>query len=253
MNTTKSIQENYQDSPIPTAEPVVEIVLETVVEPVEAVVETVVEAVVETVVEPVVEPVEALVETVVETVVEPLQLVEKTISEPISNLETSAENPILFISRPALMSQFLLDILVKNDNIKEFADKITLKVSNKTLEILKKILAKAPEALDKVVENVNDILSDGVIDHKDIPKMIILITNLYKTDLKGLIKSRGMTTTDVVYFIQFILKLVVDLKFVVVYNKVQIFEIIDASAALLEMILPTEEIKCNKFFPCFRV
>ena len=252
MNTTKSIQENYQDSPIPTVEPVVEIVLETVVEPVvepvEALVETVVEPV-EPLVETVVEPVEAL----VETVVEPLQLVEKTISEPISNLETSAENPILFISRPALMSQFLLDILVKNDNIKEFADKITLKVSNKTLEILKKILAKAPEALDKVVENVNDILSDGVIDHKDIPKMIILITNLYKTDLKGLIKSRGMTTTDVVYFIQFILKLVVDLKFVVVYNKVQIFEIIDASAALLEMILPTEEIKCNKFFPCFRV
>ena len=154
-------------------------------------------------------------------------------------------------SRPALMSHFLIDILVKNDDIKSFADKITLKVSNKTLETLKTILAKAPEALDKVVENVKDILSDGIIDHKDIPKMIILVTNLYKTDLKALIKSNGMNTTEVVGFIQFILKLVIDLDFVEVKDKVQMFEIIEASGALLEMVIPPQEIKCPGFLSCF--
>jgi hypothetical protein len=178
----------------------------------------------------------------------PEQLVEDTTHDPIDN---TVENIVTETSRPALMSQFLIDILVKNDDIKGFADKITLKVSNKTLEILKNILAKAPEALDKVVDNVKDILSDGVIDHKDIPKMIILVSNLYKTDLKALIKSKGMTTEEIVKFILFILKLVIDLDFVEIKDKVQMFEIIEASGALLEMIIPPQEIKCPGFLSCF--
>ena len=178
-----------------------------------------------------------------------------SITPEIPPVETPIEEQkietIIISSRPALMSQFLIDILVKNDDIKSFADKITLKVSNKTLETLKNILAKAPEALDKVVDNVKDILSDGVIDHKDIPKMIILVTNLYKTDLKSLVKSNGMTTTEVVQFIQFILKLVIDLDFVDVNDKVQMFEIIEASGALLEMVIPPQEVKCPGFLSCF--
>jgi hypothetical protein len=172
--------------------------------------------------------------------------------EPVDTpIEEQKTETIIISSRPALMSHFLIDILVKNDDIKSFADKITLKVSNKTLETLKNILAKAPEALDKVVDNVKDILSDGVIDHKDIPKMIILVTNLYKTDLKSLVKSNGMTTTEVVQFIQFILKLVIDLDFVDVNDKVQMFEIIEASGALLEMVIPPQEVKCPGFLSCF--
>ena len=183
-------------------------------------------------------------------------LINITIDETLTELPLLPQPPktqieqVLFTNRPALMSKFLIDILVKDDDIKSFADKITLKVSNKTLETLKNILAKAPEALDKVVDNVKDILSDGVIDHKDIPKMIILVTNLYKTDLKALIKSNGMTTTEVVGFIQFILKLVIDLDFVSVNDKVQMFEIIEASGALLEMVIPPQEIKCPGFLSC---
>lgn len=178
-------------------------------------------------------------------------LIHITIDTVVPELPKHQIETVLLSNRPALMSQFLIDILVKNDDIKSFADKITLKVSNKTLEILKNILAKAPEALDKVVDNIKDILSDGVIDHKDIPKMIILVTNLYKTDLKTVIKSKGMTTTEVVEFIQFILKLVIDLDFVNVNDKVQMFEIIEASGALLEMVIPPQEIKCPGFLSCF--
>jgi hypothetical protein len=179
--------------------------------------------------------------------------IENTVTVEHEEVQETKIDPIILTSRPALMSQFLIDILVKKDDIKSFADKITLKVSNKTLEILKNILAKAPEALDKVVDNIKDILSDGVIDHKDIPKMIILVTNLYKTDLKNLVKSKGMTTTEVVEFIQFILKLVIDLDFVDVNDKVQMFEIIEASGALLEMVIPPQEIRCPGFLSCFCV
>jgi hypothetical protein len=146
-----------------------------------------------------------------------------------------------------LISQLLVDILVKNDDIKSFADKITVKVSNKTLETLKLILNKAPETLDKIVDNVKDILRDGIIDHKDISKIIILVTNLYKTDFKNVITSKALTTTEIVEFIKFILKMVIDFDYVQVKNKQEIFDIIEASTSLLEMVIPPQKIKCNWF------
>ena len=177
----------------------------------------------------------------------PTEVVEEIHIKVVKEILTK---PIIF-NKQALVSQLLIDILVKNDDIKDFADRITIKINNQALVILKKILTKAPEALDKVVDNLTDILSDGVIDHKDIPKMIILVSNLYKTDLKSIISSQALTTTEVVEFIQFVIKLVIDLGFVHVNDKVQIFEIIEASGALLEMVIPPQEIKCTGLFSCF--
>jgi hypothetical protein len=188
----------------------------------------------------------------------PTVTVEEISTEVLEEISTvtveQISTPIVF-NKQALVSQLLIDILVKNDDIKDFADRVTIKINNNALVILKKILSKAPEALDKVVGNLSDILSDGVIDHKDIPKMIILVSNLYKTDLKSIISSQALTTTEIVEFIQFVIKLVIDLDFVNVKDKVQIFEIIEASGALLEMVIPPQEIKCPGFLsclPCFK-
>ena len=195
-------------------------------------------------------------EITTETVVEiPTEAVKEITKEAVKEITTETvvkihTKPIVF-NKQALISELLIDILVKNDDIKDFADRITIKINNQALVILKKILSKAPEALDKVVDNLTDILSDGVIDHKDIPKMIILVSNLYKTDLKSIISSQALTTTEVVEFIQFVIKLVIDLGFVHVNDKVQIFEIIEASGALLEMVIPSQEIKCTGLFSCF--
>ncbi len=171
-------------------------------------------------------------------------------SEKIEITETVVES-VTEVTKTMLMSQLLVDILVKNDDIKSFADKITVKVSNKTLDILKLILNKAPDSLDKIVDNVKDILRDGVIDHKDIPKMIVLVTNLYKTDFKKVISSQALTTTEIVEFIKFILKMVIDLDYIQVKDKQEIFDIVEASTALLEMVIPPQEVNCN-WFPCLR-
>ena len=202
-------------------------------------------------------------EVVKESTLEVIEEIPKVNSKPINIIDVQLEHesntdniitPITF-NKHALVSQLLIDILVKNDDIKDFADRVTIKINNNALVILKKILSKAPDALDKVVDNLTDILSDGVIDHKDIPKMIILVSNLYKTDLKSIISSQALTTTEIVEFIQFVIKLVIDLDFVNVKDKVQIFEIIEASGALLEMVIPPQEIKCPgflSFLPCFK-
>lgn len=153
-----------------------------------------------------------------------------------------------------LMSKLLVDILVKNDDIKGFADKISIRVGSKTLEMLQSILLKSPKSLDMIVKNLEDILRDNVIDHKDIPKMIILVSNLYKTDLKRVITVNKLTSGEIIEFIIFIVKLVIDLDFISVHNKLETYEIIDASAALLEMVIPSsasQKINCS-FLPCFK-
>jgi hypothetical protein len=149
----------------------------------------------------------------------------------------------------ALMSALLVDILVTNDDIKGFADKISIRVGSKTLEILQSILAKSPESLVKIVSNLQDILTDGLINHKDIPNMIILVSNLYKTDLKSVIAAKKLTSDEIIQFILFMVKLVIDLDFIRVENKVEMYKIIEASGALLEMIIPASSVSP---FSCFR-
>ena len=172
-----------------------------------------------------------------------------------SHVVTEDSHVVVERTRISLMSELLVDILVKNDDIKGFADKISIRVGSKTLEMLKSILSKSPESLDKIVKNLEDILKDGVIDHKDIPRMIILVSNIYKTDFKSVITAKKLTSEEIVSFIIFIVKLVIDLEFINVNNKVEIYEVIDASAALLEMIIPSQEINCsllNRCFPCLK-
>jgi hypothetical protein len=147
-------------------------------------------------------------------------------------------------TKAVLLSTFLVDILVSNDDIKGFADKITIRVGSKTLEILQSILAKSPESLDKIVLNLQDILRDGLINHKDIPNMIVLVANLYKTDFKRVITLKKLTSDEIVQFIIFIIKLVIDLDLIKVNDKEEVYEIIDASSQLLEMIIPPSSGNC---------
>lgn len=157
--------------------------------------------------------------------------------------------------RAALMSALLVDILITNDDIKGFADKITIRVGSKTLEMLQSILAKSPESLDQVVTNLREILKDGLINHKDIPNMIVLVANLYKTDLKSVIAAKKLTSDEIIQFIIFIVKLVIDLDFIKVENKVEMYEIIDAASLLLEMIIPSPQdlnfSNCGGCLGCF--
>jgi uncharacterized protein YoxC len=217
----------------------------------------------EDIVQPAVEEVHQAVEEV-HQVVEAVHQAVEAVHQAVEEVHQAAEEVHQVVeevhqtvekTRISLMSEMLVDILVKNDDIKGFADKISIRVGSKTLEMLKSILSKSPESLDKIVKNLEDILRDGVIDHKDIPRMIILVTNLYKTDFKNVISAKKLSGGEVIEFIIFILKLVIDLDYISVKNKVEIYEIIDASAGLLEMIIPSGEINCGflgKCFPCLQ-
>lgn len=192
--------------------------------------------------------VEPIVETVevpkVEVVTEPGAGTGLNIVKEVSDtLSTSTVKPSF--------SEYLINMLIKNDNIKELLDKISFKVDDKLIAILKTILSKSPESLNKITDNIKDILKDGSIDQKDIPKLLVLVTVLYKTEFRNIIKHFSLTTTEIVNFIKFLIKLVIELDFIHVSNKADTFELIEVSGELLELVIPAEEINTEKCRSCF--
>lgn len=151
------------------------------------------------------------------------------------------------MSEQESLSSLLVKLLLVNDDIKEFSDKISVKLSSNTLLLLKTVLKKSPSSLDNVMKNINEILKDGKIDHKDIPNIVVLVTDFYLLDIKSVVKNQKVD--DIVDFIQFLMKVIVDLNYVKVRDKEETFFVIDSSSALLRMMISVSTRKC--LFPCF--
>ncbi len=169
----------------------------------------------------------------------------ENINEEVKTEEVKPEEVKTEILKKNVLSEYLSDLILSNDNIKEFLNKTTLKIDDKILSILRVILEKSPTSLDKITDNIKDILNDGVIDHKDIPKLLILVTNLYKTDFKQIILTMSLTSKEIVEFIKTLIKLIIDLDIVHTNNKNETFELIDVSSELLELVIPSQEISVN--------
>lgn len=151
------------------------------------------------------------------------------------------------MSEQESLSSLLVKLLLVNDDIKEFSDKISVKLSSNTLLLLKTVLKKSPSSLDNVMKNINEILKDGKIDHKDIPNIVVLVTDFYLLDIKSVVKNQK--TDDIVDFIQFLMKVMVDLNYVKVGDKEETFVVIDSSSLLLKMVISVARRRC--LFPCF--
>ena len=149
------------------------------------------------------------------------------------------------------VSELLVSKFIKNDDIKEFLNKLTFKLDDKVLSILKLILDKSPDVLDKITDNIKDILKDGNIDQKDIPLLFKLVANLYKTDFKNIVSRMSLNTKEIVLFIKSLILLLIDLDIIKVSNKKETSEIIDVSAELLEFVIPVEEVNTNCCFSLF--
>ncbi len=128
----------------------------------------------------------------------------------------------------------------------EIANSFTFPVNSTVISIVKRILEKSPESLNKITVSVKDILADGVIDQKDIPKMLVLVTNLYKTDFSKILLDITFTSSDIIELIKFLIKTVIEFDLVKVENKKNAFEMIDVSGELLELVLPDNQIKVTE-------
>ena len=140
------------------------------------------------------------------------------------------------------LNKILSTFVVSNDYTKI----ITYPLNDNVLNIIKIILKDSPTSLEKMSNIIKDIIGDGKLDISDIPKIVLLITELNNTNLKDVFKTQNIQKSDIFDLIKFIIHLIVELKYVTVENEKKIFDMLDISLTLLNTNIDISSIVAMK-------
>ena len=163
-----------------------------------------------------------------------------------SSIELTIEDKKMVIGK--LLADFLID-KTKVDKLK-----VDLNLSTQFLDFLSKITESYPELLNEIEKSLTDIVSDKVIDSNDIPKLVVLIKNVYKNfnDSNNFKKLFKITIEDSINFIKNILLILIELEHIKVKDKDSVIIIIDLCIDLLTTSVDVTETLISKFKSCFR-
>ncbi len=196
---------------------------------------------------------------VVETVVNDVEEKKEAVTEVIEQVKENAAGVIADVSevKPKTAVELLGGLIVNSDEVKKLKEEAKIEVDETTLSILRLILDKSPASLDKITDLIKEVLSDGVLDYKDVPKLIMIVNTVYKTDIKGIAKDFTVTPANIINLIKFIIKLLIEKDVIKCENKQNVNELIEVSGQLLEMVVETETVKagmtnCLSCLPWFK-
>ena len=181
---------------------------------------------------------EALENNVVE---EPLTI--ETVELEEANLETK--------EKLVNLTSLLAELLVDKSRLEKI--KIDLNLDGKFVELLKSINLLFPNLFTEMDASLKDIVSDKVIDSKDVPKLIVLIKNVYKkfNDSKEFKKINNISVGDSINFIKNLLLLLIELEYIKVDDKDSVILIIDLCIDLLTTSVDVTEGIIDKIRSCF--
>ncbi len=145
----------------------------------------------------------------------------------------------------------LLEFLRKHVVSSEFCEKLAVKVDDKVVVVLKKILEKTPDSLTKIADGIVSILSDGVLDTKDIPKLIMIVMELFNTDFRKVVDV-SLNSQEIVQFVKFMIVLMIIHDFIKVGNKETALEMVAMSSQLLELVVVPLDVVAKKSCCCWR-
>lgn len=151
--------------------------------------------------------------------------------------------------------KFFSDLTGTSDKVNELKIKLSFTIDDKVLELVKLIVDKSPESFKTISKTFNEIVADGKLDASDIPKVVLLVSNLYKTDLKQIFADQKLKVSNLLDLIKFLVHSVIELELVPVENKEKILEVLNVSLTLLdsalELPIPSVKEVENLFSKCF--
>lgn len=121
----------------------------------------------------------------------------------------------------------LSNILTHNLMNAAFTEKLT----EQEIDFLKNLVGFRNDIVTNIVESINAILQDGVLDVKDIPSILVLMTNL----MKVYYSSKDFVNIRVVSILRFLLDSILGIVPLNTEEVVVIQSVVDASLSLLEM------------------
>lgn len=151
-----------------------------------------------------------------------------------------------------VMGKLLADFLLDKTKVDKL--KIDLNLNTKFLDFLKKVTESYPELLNDIEKSLSDIVSDKVIDSNDIPKLIVLIKNVYKNfnDSNNFKKLFNVTIEDSIYFIKNIILILIELDYIKVKDKNEVTQIIELCIDLLTTSVDVTETLYDRITSCFK-
>ena len=150
------------------------------------------------------------------------------------------------------LSTLIAQLLINETQLNEL--KINLKLESSFLDLLKKINELLPELLGDIDTSISEIVKDKVIDSKDVPRLIVLIKDVYKrfTDSKRLKVIDNITLEDSINFIKNLLLMLIELEHIKVNDKENVLLIIDLCVDLLTTSIDIKEGLIDKIKGCLK-
>ena len=191
--------------------------------------------------------------------VQPVEQVVAEQKDVHNNVEHKADDSVSETSiglsiedKKMVMGKLLADFLLDKTKVDKL--KIDLNLNTKFLDFLKKVTESYPELLNDIEKSLSDIVSDKVIDSNDIPKLIVLIKNVYKNfnDSNNFKKLFNVTIEDSIYFIKNIILILIELDYIKVKDKNEVTQIIELCIDLLTTSVDVTETLYDRITSCFK-
>lgn len=150
------------------------------------------------------------------------------------------------------LGTILGNLLVNETGLNDL--KVKLNLSGEYLDLLKKISEMFPDLLGEIDVSISEIVADKVIDSSDVPRLIVLIKNVYKkfSDTKKLNTIQNITLEDSINFIKNLLLILIELEHIKVNDKANVLLIIDLCVDLLTTSIDVTDSLVDKIKSCFK-
>jgi hypothetical protein len=129
--------------------------------------------------------------------------------------------------------------------------KIKVKITDSEISFMKKLLETCPDLFQEISKSLGAILEDRIIDSKDIPYIITIVKDSYKTLLKTNTQLKKVTLEDSLLFIKHVILILIEYDHIKVDNKENIDLLIELCIDLLRTNLDLTINLIDKLKECF--
>ena len=144
------------------------------------------------------------------------------------------------------LNEFILTSFI-TECIKDLSFNETCKLNNDSVLVINLILSKYPKLLDDMSVHLKNIINDSVINNKDIPDILLLMSEVLNTNTSELNKLK-LTRKQVINFVKDVLIILIESQKIKINSteKDVVLSLLDVSIKLLE-----SKVNVKKVVSCF--
>ena len=142
------------------------------------------------------------------------------------------------------LNEFNLTTFITNC-IKDLSFNQTYKLDNDSVLVINLILSKYPKLLDEMSVNLKNIINDSVINNKDLPEMLLLMSDVLNINTNELNKLK-LTRKQVIHFVKDIFIILIQSQKIKTDQKDNVLSLLEVSIKLLE-----SKVNVKKIVSCF--